>query len=170
MSVYVDGTRRISTYVSSTSYTDYGADLNLPAGTRAIKVVFDNDYKSSACDRNLIVDSLSIRTATLTTTTEPVAAQPSTETSLVDTRLEAEGLKLSSTNVGVVLSDSSASGGKALKLWTNGSGSKSVAVSAPSVRLVARARGQQCSGAPNLSVYVDGTRRISTPVSTTSYA
>lgn len=74
----------------------------------------------------------------LATTAAALAFVPAT--ALADTAIEAEGLKLSSTTVGAVLTDSSASGGKALKISSNGSASKSVSVNGQGVKLVARAR------------------------------
>ncbi|CAA9465178.1 MAG: hypothetical protein AVDCRST_MAG38-771 [uncultured Solirubrobacteraceae bacterium] len=105
---------------------------------------------------------------TFATTAAVLAMAPAT--ALASTAVQAETLRLSSTSVGAVISDSAASGGKALNLWSNGSASKSVLVADKSVKLVARARGKQCSGAPSMSVYVDGTRRILASVSATSYA
>ncbi len=104
----------------------------------------------------------------LATTAAALAITPAT--ALADTSVQAETMKLSSTGAGTIISDSAASGGKALKIWSNGSASKSVLVAEKSVRLTVRARGQQCSGAPKMNVYVDGTRRITASVSATSYA
>ena len=56
MIVKVDGAVALDVSVGATAWSDYAADLALPDGTHAITVRFDNDYRSSACDRNLIVD------------------------------------------------------------------------------------------------------------------
>ncbi|MDP9400012.1 MAG: hypothetical protein M3P39_03485, partial [Actinomycetota bacterium] len=64
--------------------------------------------------------------------------------------VQGETLALSPSNAGQVVSESAASGGKALKIWSNGSGSRSVSVAESSAKVIVRARGQQCSGAPQL--------------------
>jgi|GEM_PF-716909 len=63
--------------------------------------------------------------------------------------------------------DPAASGGKALRFYSNGSLATSVASSA--ARVSVRARAALCNGAPNLEVYVAGTRVTSLPVDSTSY-
>src|SRR5918997_4379098 len=77
-----------------------------------------------------------------------------------DTVTQGESLTLSPSSAGRVQTDSAASGGKALNFWANASASRTVAVAETSAKLIVRARGQQCSGAPQMSVYVDGTRRL----------
>ncbi len=114
------------------------------------------------------IEALRRPSMALATTAAAMALLPAT--ALADTAIQGEVLSLNSSSVGKVISDSAASGGKALKIWSNGSGSKSVAVAEKSVTLVARARGEQCNGAPRMSVYVDGIRRIDTSVSSNSYA
>lgn len=88
---------------------------------------------------------------------------------LADTIYQAEALTVSPSSSGYVLTDSAASGGKALKIHSNASASRSISVLEPSVTLIVRARGQQCSGAPRMTVSVDGTSRLSASVSATSY-
>jgi hypothetical protein len=58
MSVWVDGNRILSSYVSQTRWAAYTAWANIPAGSHTLRVTFDNDYYG-ACDRNLRVDLLS---------------------------------------------------------------------------------------------------------------
>ena len=58
MVVSIDGVSRLSTLVSSTTYTAYSAPLDLPEGTHTLKVAFTNDHLSRRCDRNLIVDQV----------------------------------------------------------------------------------------------------------------
>ncbi|MDP9407200.1 MAG: DUF2817 domain-containing protein [Actinomycetota bacterium] len=93
----------------------------------------------------------------------PTAAQAATT-------VQAEALALDPTSAGTVISDSAASGGQAKKIWANGAGSRSISVAEDSVKLVVRARGQQCGGAPNMAVSLDGVSRLSTPVASTTYA
>lgn len=103
----------------------------------------------------------------LTSAVAALAIAPST--ALADTTYQAEALRLSPSSGGYVLADSAASGGKALKIHSNASASRSASVLEPSVKLVARARGQQCGGAPRMTVSVDGTSRLSASVSATTY-
>jgi hypothetical protein len=64
MQVRVDGANVISTGVTATSFTDYSADVALPAGAHSIAVAFTNDYYAGAgCDRNLNVDKVTLTPA-----------------------------------------------------------------------------------------------------------
>lgn len=65
--------------------------------------------------------------------------------------------------------DSSASGGSALVLSGSSTASKKVTVSA-SAKVVIRAKGQQCSGAPAMTVKVDGVNVGSSSVTATTWA
>ncbi len=93
----------------------------------------------------------------------PAAAQAATT-------VEAEAFTLNPTTAGAVISDSAASGGRAKKMWSNVSASRSISVAEDSVKLVARARGSQCSGAPRMVVSVDGVAKLSASVASTTYA
>ncbi len=68
--------------------------------------------------------------------------------------LEAETMYLPS-SAGQVRTDATASGGKALFLWSNATASKQLSVS-PTGRLRLRAKAQNCNGSPQLVVRVDG--------------
>ena len=68
----------------------------------------------------------------------------------------------------VVVSDSTASGGKALRFSGNSSASATNTLTSGS-GLDIRARGDQCSGAPIMAVSIDGHLVGSVPVSTTSW-
>jgi hypothetical protein len=82
---------------------------------------------------------------------------------------EAESRHPSSTNIGEVMSDSTASGGRVRMLWSNGS--MSGTLSLPSTdRFVVRARGTQCAGAPQMAVDVDGSRVLTANVASTTHA
>jgi hypothetical protein len=48
VSVSVDGTRVLSAAVPTTSYAEYAADINVPAGAHALKVTYANDYRRRA--------------------------------------------------------------------------------------------------------------------------
>ena len=81
--------------------------------------------------------------------------------------LEAEQMSLPSG--GSVLTDTTASGGKALEMTTNATsfGSVNFPTSVNSVTVIAR--GDQCSGAPNMSINLDGNNILNASVSATSW-
>jgi hypothetical protein len=79
---------------------------------------------------------------------------------------EAESMSLSS-SLGRINADSSASAGKNLTIWSNGAALKSLTTSQGADRLVIRARGSQCSGAPKLPVKVDGVQVLLASVAST---
>jgi hypothetical protein len=83
--------------------------------------------------------------------------------------VEVEGMTLP-TSVGYLQADSAASGGKAFKFLGNGVASKQLTTSATTGRIVLRARGIQCSGAPVASVTVDGKEVLRSSVASTTYA
>jgi endoglucanase len=60
MIVSVDGRAALDVAVGATSWTDYAADLALNDGPHALSVRFDNDFRSTTCDRNLLVDSIKL--------------------------------------------------------------------------------------------------------------
>jgi len=93
----------------------------------------------------------------------PAAAQAATT-------IEGETLALNPASTGRVFSDSAASGGKMLKIWSNGTGARSISPAEDSVKLVVRARGEQCGGAPSMLVTVDGRSVMSVSVANTKYA
>jgi hypothetical protein len=70
-----------------------------------------------------------------------------------------------------VITDSIASGGKALKLLSNGTASGSVSFPSAVTSLTVMARGDQCKGSPVMNVSLDGANYLSnTSVSATSWA
>jgi hypothetical protein len=60
MIVAVDGRVALDVNVGATSWTDYAADLALADGAHTLTVRFDNDYRSATCDRNLLVDRVTL--------------------------------------------------------------------------------------------------------------
>ena len=80
--------------------------------------------------------------------------------------LEAENMVLPS-DYGQVFNDSNASGGKALLIWSNTAAAGQLSGSAKNVTV--RARGDQCSGAPHMVVYIDTQKVIDTYVSSKSW-
>lgn len=77
--------------------------------------------------------------------------------------IEAENFTIPSDFGGRVYSDTSASGGRAVSFWSNDSISTTVTTVAGS-QLVVRAFGDQCNGAPNLVLAMDGANALSTAV------
>lgn len=71
------------------------------------------------------------------------------------TSVEAESLSASPVYGGSSVRDATASGGAALTLTWNSTASKTLTVAA-SAKVVVRAKGTQCNGAPSMSVSVDG--------------
>src|SRR6185312_8875462 len=79
------------------------------------------------------------------------------------TTIEAENFTVPSDFGGRVYTDTSASGGRAVSFWSNDSISTTVTTVAGS-QLVVRAFGDQCNGAPNLVLAMDGSNALSTAV------
>ncbi|MFP5375157.1 MAG: glycoside hydrolase family 6 protein [Acidimicrobiia bacterium] len=85
-----------------------------------------------------------------------------------DAGIEAESMALTA-GAGTAHGDGSASGGRALLIWSNGTASTSVATDAIR-RLTVRARGDLCSGAPRMEVRLDGAVVLSADVRSTTWA
>lgn len=83
--------------------------------------------------------------------------------------LEAEQMALPAG--GSVITDTTASAGKAIQLLNNGTASGSVSFTSSVTSFAVIARGTQCQGSPTMSVALDGTNYISnTAVSNTAWA
>jgi predicted xylan-binding protein with Ca-dependent carbohydrate-binding module/lysyl oxidase/fibronectin type III domain protein len=73
--VGIDGTNRLTATVSATSWTNYSAAVNIPAGNHTVTITFPNDrFVRGTCDRNLRVDKLTFVYGTGTGDTTPPAA------------------------------------------------------------------------------------------------
>lgn len=95
------------------------------------------------------------------------ALGPSSSASAAAQTLEGESLTFPAT-AGQTYSDGAASAGRALLLWSNATASKSVTTAGPG-QLSVRARGDQCGGAPRMTVRVDGTQVLSSSVSRSAF-
>jgi hypothetical protein len=160
MVVKVDGTQVMSVPVPTTGFADYSADLATAAGSRTIDVSFINDY-GTGCDRNLRVDKI-----TLSSGSGPPPPPPPPD----GTKFEAESMSpISSTGNARSIVRTDASGGREVFIVRNASISRTLSLPA-SQRIRVRARGDQCNGAPNMTVSVDGAQAMSVPVPSTAFA
>jgi hypothetical protein len=96
-----------------------------------------------------------------------VSATPAASTGETTTKIEAESMTLPDSDVHV-FSDATASGGKALNFTSNDTATKTVAMGAIS-KIVLSARGDQCQGAPEAVIKVDGAKVFSTLVPATTW-
>lgn len=87
-----------------------------------------------------------------------------------DVTVQGESMTLAPGTTGGDTADATANpSGRTLALRNNGAATKSVAVPQSTTHLLVRVRGDDCLGAPNVSVKVNGTERYSGPVSTAAY-
>lgn len=98
----------------------------------------------------------------------PVAPASAAPLAAAPVVLQAEGMSLPAAS-GQAFTDPTAAGRAGLIVWSNGTASGSLSPAGPTARLVVRARGDQCEGAPVMRVSVDGVVAGSRPVSTTSW-
>jgi len=154
MTVTVDGRQVLSVAVPATMWTDYAAPAALATGTHQLAIAFTNDYSSSSCDRNLYVDQV-----TLSQVAPPPPAAGG---------VEAETMSLPAAS-GHVTSDTTASGGRSMLIWSNDSATTTVTLPTATTVTV-RARGDQCGGAPQLAVTVDGRPVLSAAVPATTWS
>jgi polysaccharide biosynthesis protein PslG len=98
----------------------------------------------------------------------PVASVP-VASAAVNTVLEAESMTILPAAAGKVIADGSASGGSALSFLTNSSASKSISLPA-STTVVVKVKGQQCLGAPNMTLTIDSKAVGTTSVANTAWA
>lgn len=70
---------------------------------------------------------------------------------------------------GQTFADRWASGGRALLIWSNAGASKTVTLASATTRLTVWAKGDQCYGAPRMTVSVDGRRAFSAYVTSTRW-
>src|SRR5215208_2000167 len=92
----------------------------------------------------------------------PAAHADSTSTSV-----EAESMSLTS-GAGGSFADSTASGGRALQIWSNGTASATMA-STGLQQVWVKARGDQCGGAPRMVVSLDGRTVMTKDVSASTW-
>lgn len=86
--VLVDSTVRTTITVSSRTWTDYTANVAIPAGTHTMMVRFSNDFSWLLCDRNVDINTIadipsaatSTTPTTTTATTPPTTTTPTTTT------------------------------------------------------------------------------------------
>jgi len=66
--IRVDGNAVGSVNVSSTPFADYAVNVNIPAGTHQLGLAYTNDVRTSSCDRNVLVDKVTLEGASSDTT------------------------------------------------------------------------------------------------------
>ncbi len=72
MMISVDGKSISNTAVSTTSWADYTTTATIPAGSHTLNIAFTNDkYLGESCDRNLLLDKVTVVAGSPTTTTTP---------------------------------------------------------------------------------------------------
>jgi parallel beta-helix repeat protein len=91
------------------------------------------------------------------------------DTSVTAVIFEAETMAVTPTSAATISSDSTASAGQKLALWSNAQAQKTFSLASAVDQLVVRARGDQCSGAPQMVVTVDGVQVLSTSVAATTW-
>lgn len=144
MTVKLNGTAVGTRTVPATSWADYTFTIDAAAATHTVVISYDNDYEDAACNRNLYLDKATFSYV------------------VPDTAFEAEGMAVSqdyawsSPTPGTVQDDATASAGKRLMLWTYGTASKTLTTEHAYSRVVVRAKGDQCDGAPEAWLKVDG--------------
>ncbi len=161
MVVKVDGVQVMSTGVSTNTFADYSAAVNMAAGMRSISVSYVNNYEVG-CNRNLRVDKL---------TFSPDGDEPAAASSPpAAAAFEAESMSgISSTGIARSITNTAASGGREVLMLHNSTITKSQLL--PATRQITiRARGDQCAGPPIMVVKVDGVQVMSTGVSTNTFA
>ncbi len=148
MTVLVNGVVASKVAVSATTWSDHVVPGLLRAATNRITVRYAGDFRSSSCNRNLRLDRLTVRSAAVEQQAETMALTP---------------------GAGQPFTDVTADAGRGLLVWSNGTASGTLSASAGG-SLVLRARGEQCAGAPLVSVALDGQQVGTVAVAQTSWA
>ncbi len=157
MNVSLDGQLIYQGTVPNTSWANVQINQTISAGQHTLGIAFTNDaYQKGVGDRNLRVDKIDFNLSSTT---------PSTGST---TGFEAETMHMVN-GKGSVLSDSSASNGKALDIWSNDRAETSISLPAAATSLTVRAKGDQLNGAPWMNVYVDGQKVFGGSVPQTSW-
>lgn len=136
------GTKDITNDASGGPYADYTYNLpsNLAAGSHEVGIDFANDlYQSSSCDRNLLVDHVTLQAAA---TPNSFAAE------------SMSGVGEPSTKI---VDNAQANDGKAVAYLVNDTLSKSVTTSEQIDSVVLRQRGKSCDGYARSTLKIDGT-------------
>jgi endoglucanase len=92
---------------------------------------------------------------------------PAAQAESTSSSIEAESMWLPS-SAGTTFADSSAGGGRALLIWSNGTASATMAIGGLQ-QIWVKARGDQCNGAPRMVVSVDGKVAMTKDVTQTAW-
>lgn len=151
MKITVGGTVAGTVDVTTSTWSTYTLQVDLAAGTHALKIEFTNDYNQNGDDRNLLVDKASVW-------------KPSGEW-----RVEAESF--TTRTAGASQPDANAAGGTHWNLWSNGHVSTTMRIEtggANVLRVAARGDAAQ-SVWPTMKVYVGTDLVLTTSVSHASW-
>ncbi|TAK89556.1 hypothetical protein EPO04_00370 [Patescibacteria group bacterium] len=155
MTLTIDGQQVANQAVTATGWKAYTVPVNIEAGSHALAVGFTNDAVvangnknnvTTYCDRNLYVDRL-----VFTGLDKPAT---------LSTNVEAE---IMSSNLSQVV-DGSVKDGKARAFYQNATASTGVILPNAVNQIKLVAKGDQCQGAPNVKVTVDGKSVVSRAV------
>lgn len=149
--VLIDGTEVLAVGVTAKTWTEYTAAVSAPAGSHSLSVAFLNDYRSG-CDRNLFVDRVTFAAESVST----------------GASLEAEKMTFPA-GMGKVFADTTASAQQGALIWSN-SAVTALHRTSNVGRMIVRARGDLCGGAPQMTVKVDGAELLSVAVNTTGWS
>lgn len=150
MVVKVDGKTAISRLVDANKrWRYYSASLNVSGGGHKVTTQFVNNRKTRKCDRNLRVDNVRLKFPAL--------------------NFPAESMTLSPSNAGGIYTDSVARDGRYLYSWSGSTASKDYTLPKGAYRVIMRAKGQQCDGAPHMVVRADGREVTTHSVSSTTW-
>ena len=155
--VSIDGVATASFAVSATSYRDYQLLLdpagNGRAGSHRVTVAYGNNFASSSCDRNLYLDTITVR-------------------EVASSAFEGETMMRSTSNTSAIgpAPDTTASAGAAMVFRTSPTwATRQYKTTVELGQMTLRMRGTQCQGAPHAGVSIDGSAVATVVVSSSSY-
>ncbi len=154
MTIKVDNTQVLGRYVRSSAWKTYTKSINLSPGTHTVAVAFTNDaYTPNVCDRNLSIDKVVFGSAVALAGSGQSATLAATTSGFAE-----------------VISDSNASNGQAVDIFSNGTLTSTFTTSQKVNSLSVTARSDVCEGmGATMVVSVDGKQLLSSSVSSTSW-
>lgn len=153
VSVVVDGTLIGVRDVSSASWVSYKFAVPQTGTSKrhVVSITYLNDrYTPKVCDRNLYLDRV-IGDVDVTAVPSTPAVTPSTIKPV-----EAERLTPEPAGIGTAREDITAYGESSMLLWNEGTIDDTINAPSPVTMVSARVKGDQCAGAPQARLSVDG--------------